>query len=157
VAQLRCAWCRGAFAAQRATAKYCSASCRAAASRTRRDPGGAAPGPRRRSTVLAAAVNRAARAAPRTPADAAAVALARLYARTIDADPDQLAKLGPQLLAVLVQLGMTPKAHPATPAGQPAPAPAGAKSVLDELRARRATRMTRAGAPVEPSQPDEPT
>ncbi len=41
--------------------------------------------------------------------DAAAVELARTYARMIDAG--EAVKVGPLLLAVLVELGMTPKAR----------------------------------------------
>lgn len=43
--------------------------------------------------------------------DGAAVALARTYAKTIDADAKALWRLGPRLLEVLVELRMTPKAR----------------------------------------------
>jgi hypothetical protein len=71
------------------------------------------------------------------PVDAGAVELALTYARAIDSG-DELAKLGPALLAVLDALGMTPKARSAVAKGG-----AGAtehRSPLDELRARRARR-----------------
>lgn len=71
-------------------------------------------------------------------ADAATVALARKYADLIDGEGD-LIKVGPLLLAALVQLGMTPKSRAAVVGG-------GAKDVhnidpLDELNARRAARQ----------------
>lgn len=66
------------------------------------------------------------------PTDAAAVALAREYAVTLDNDPASLVKIGAQFLAVLDALGITPKARAAkgdkqTPGISP----------LDELRAAR--------------------
>ncbi|MGH9252333.1 MAG: terminase small subunit [Acidimicrobiales bacterium] len=45
--------------------------------------------------------------------DGVAVALARTYARTIDADAKALWRLGPRLLEVLIQLRMTPAARAA--------------------------------------------
>src|SRR5688572_27006879 len=72
------------------------------------------------------------------PVDAGAVELALTYARAIDLG-DELAKLGPALLAVLDALGMTPKARAAVVKGG-----AGGtehRSPLDELRARRNARF----------------
>lgn len=65
--------------------------------------------------------------------DEAAVALARTYARALDAEPESLSKIGPRFLEVLVELGMTPKARAAVLKGEKAPQ----KSPLDELRERR--------------------
>ena len=76
------------------------------------------------------------------PADAGAVELALTYARAIDVE-DDLAKLGPPLLATLAALGLTPAARAALAkgaSGEPATNP------LDELRARRAARADRAAA-----------
>lgn len=47
------------------------------------------------------------------PQDAAVVRLAITYAEQLDADPELLVKLGPQFLAVLESLGMTPRARAA--------------------------------------------
>ena len=119
-----------------------------------------------------------------TPPDAAAVALARRYARDIDQaqlltaqttkalrdlaalDVDLhdrlltlatrieatavLALLGPKLLAVLTELGMTPRARAAVLGGKEAPGDGGSRSKLDEHRERRRARVTGA-APVDPS------
>jgi hypothetical protein len=79
---------------------------------------------------------------PTTPADAATVALARRYAALID-DEGDLVKVGPALLAALVQLGMTPKARSAVTGGG---APDAGRTKLDELRARRAARQHPAAA-----------
>jgi hypothetical protein len=63
---------------------------------------------------VTSAVTRAIKKAGLSPADSAASALARKYAREIDSgSPDRLAKLGPQLLAVLDHLRMTPRAREA--------------------------------------------
>lgn len=73
-------------------------------------------------------------------ADAAAVELAKVYARAIDAD-GPIDVIGPKLLAVLDSLGMTPKARAAQKGGsgdKPASDP------LDELRQRRRARRDRA-------------
>ena len=150
-----CAWCKRPFDAHRVTAKYCSSSCRARASENARQTGTqalGAPPQRRRSTALASALTRAlARTkTTRRPGEAAAVALARVYARAIDADPDTLRQLGPQYLKVLTALGMTSREAGRT-AAPPAEldtsglARAGraageVPSALDELRARRAQR-----------------
>lgn len=67
-----------------------------------------------------------------------AAELAMTYARKIDAGGD-LEKLGPQLLAVLESLLLTPKARAAAMRGEKNDSPA--KSPLDELRARRAARQ----------------
>jgi len=73
------------------------------------------------------------------PADAGTVELALTYARGVDLG-DDLAKLGPPLLATLSALGMTPAARAAL-AKRGADDPAG--NPLDELRARRAARADR--------------
>lgn len=82
------------------------------------------------------------------PVDAAVVELARRYATELDGDGD-LGKLGPQLLACLTALGMTPAARAAVAKGgqreqQPAASP------LDELRDRRRDRQRRTAA-VDPA------
>lgn len=142
-AALECSWCRRPFAARRPNAKYCSDTCRTKASRERREnPAPATRTPTRgRSTALTRGINKAVKAATwLTPQDGAAVALARLYARTIDADPDQAGILGPHLLKVLDQLGLTTLARAKSP-HLAKTAAAGTQSskalALDELRARR--------------------
>lgn len=85
-----------------------------------------------------AAFDVALRSVTRTAADGAAVALARTYARAIDAGIEELSKVGPKMLDVLTELGMTPKARADLAKNitqAPAPSPG-----LDELRARRETR-----------------
>lgn len=72
----------------------------------------------RRSTAITSALTRALREVEREKRDGAAVALARQYARMIDADPSMLWRLGPRLLDVLVELGMTPKARQAVVSGK---------------------------------------
>jgi hypothetical protein len=74
--------------------------------------------------------------APLLPRDSGAVALAKQYAAAIDADGDVLDALGPKLLAVLVQLGMTPAGRGAKGGAPDGPV----ASKLDELRARREQR-----------------
>jgi hypothetical protein len=59
--------------------------------------------------TMAGAVRAALATAVTTPADAAAVALAKTYAAQIDGDPTLLPKLGPLLLSVLDALAMTPR------------------------------------------------
>lgn len=71
-----------------------------------------------------------------TPADAAVVELARAYADVFD-DPETQPKPGPQLLACLDHLLLTPKSRAAiTKEIEREPV----ESPLDELRARRAGR-----------------
>lgn len=78
------------------------------------------------------------------PRDQAAADLAVLYAKGID-EPfdwgdkqrDPLAELGPKLLQVLVQLGLTPAARKGIVGDKPAEKPA---NPLDELHKRRAAR-----------------
>jgi hypothetical protein len=98
----------------RKDAKYCTDACRALASKERRQSRNKAQrrGAGGRSSVLTSAFTRSIRKVERTPADAAAVALARVYARRIDEGFD-LSKLGPQLLAVLDHLRMTPRSREA--------------------------------------------
>jgi hypothetical protein len=72
--------------------------------------------------------------------DTAAMRLAESYAAAIDDAADKgeaLDKLGPKLLAALVELGMTPKARAAAAKGGPTNADSGKRSSLDELRERR--------------------
>lgn len=96
------------------------------------------------------ALARALRAGKFQPSDAAAVALAKQYARTLDApgllldvgsgpmadlaNAATLGQLGPGLRLALVELGLTPKSRAAVVKGQPAERPV---SQLDEFRARR--------------------
>lgn len=75
--------------------------------------------------------------------DRATADLALLYAAAIDdatewgdKQRDPLAELGPKLLAALTALQMTPAARKAALKADPPPA----RSPLDELRARRASR-----------------
>lgn len=79
--------------------------------------------------------------------DRAAAELARTYARAIDSG-DDLARLGPALLATLTALGMTPAARAALSKGGPAGEPPA--SPLDQLRARRDARKNPAAA-VDPA------
>lgn len=82
---------------------------------------------------IARALADAVKVGPVTPADRAAVELARRYALAIDADPNPelLAELGPKLLAVLSALGLTA-------AGRGAKSGAAGPTVGDELGAARA-------------------
>ncbi len=86
-----------------------------------------------RSGQVAMALGRALKQVTLAREDDAAVALARSYARALDADPAALAKVGHRFLEVLVELGMTPKARASVMKGGTPPA----KSTLDELRERR--------------------
>jgi hypothetical protein len=84
---------------------------------------------------LLGALEEALGAAVAEPVDAGTIELARAYAGEIDSGGD-LVKLGPLLLAALVQLRMTPAARMAVlKGGVTGDKPA---SKLDELRARRA-------------------
>lgn len=83
------------------------------------------------------AVGAAISAAPGDTRDIAAQQLTRTYAQAIDDDPDQLADLGPKLLAALAALGLTPAARGTAKGGQDAQP---VLSKLDELRARRQRR-----------------
>jgi hypothetical protein len=73
--------------------------------------------------------------------DAAAVKLAKQYARTIDEAPPgkeyytRLRWLGPELLKLLESLGATPAARAAIKRGQAPDKPAATVSKLDRLRA----------------------
>jgi hypothetical protein len=148
MARLKCQRCTGVFDG-RSDAKYCGGSCRAAAAKERRQKRSKAqPRPAGRTpSVLAPALTRAIRKLPRTGTDAGLVALAKAYARALDRDPEALAKLGPQYLAVLTSLGMTRRnarqlASPAELDLSPLEAGAADRgpSKLDELRRRRAER-----------------
>lgn len=81
------------------------------------------------------ALARALRAAPLTGADAAAVELAKEYAKGIDGG--HLIQVGRSFAEILAELGMTPKSRAALLKTAPAPAPAAG---LDELRQRREQR-----------------
>lgn len=92
--------------------------------------------PRRGKLELA--VIRASKVVPLLPADAAAVALARLYAAEIDSNPHMLGQLGGALRTMLQELGLSPRArrgvfHGATPTAVP-------PSKLEELRSARERR-----------------
>ncbi len=84
------------------------------------------------------------------PRDAAMVELARTLALHIDCG-DDLAKLSPQLAAVLDALLMSPKSRAAA-AGKGAPKDAAGTNSLDELRARRRARVDGTSA-VDPAAP----
>jgi len=66
---------------------------------------------------LLTAVNRALTAIPLAAQDQGAMELARKQAAAIDADPEMLKKIGPQLLETLAELGLTPKARSAVMKG----------------------------------------
>jgi len=86
------------------------------------------------------ALDEALEAAQVRPQDGAAVELARTYATALDEGAD-LGKVGPAFLAALAALGMTPAARAAL-AGKAEPAgQEGARSPLDELRAKRRARQ----------------
>lgn len=74
-------------------------------------------GAKRSSSATKTALDRALREVEREKRDGAAVALARQYAKAIDADASMLWRLGPRLLDTLVELGMTPKARQAVVRG----------------------------------------
>lgn len=86
--------------------------------------------------ALSGALTAALAAAEHTPRDAAAVALARVYAEAIDrGGPEAAEAFGPKYLAVLTALGMTPAGRGVkggATGAQPAPS-----TTTDELRARR--------------------
>jgi hypothetical protein len=99
--------------------------------------------------TLTEALSAALAALDRKPEDAAAVALARLYAARLDSENADLVKEGPLLLSVLESLGMTPKGRAAVLGkGGGKGAPPGNR--LDELRAKRRARANGA-APVDSS------
>jgi hypothetical protein len=86
---------------------------------------------------IRAALNLALQAESQSPPDAATVALAVRYADDIDAGAVALDKAGPQLLAVLAALRLTPAARMAVTKGV---SQTHASTALDELRARRRAR-----------------
>ena len=103
--------------------------------------------------TLAEALAEALRSVPVRPEDAAVVALARCYAAVVDAAATAeaqavLAELGPKLLAVLVELGMTPRARAAV-LGKGSPARRGERTKLDELRERGELRRVGDPAPAD--------
>jgi len=93
-----------------------------------------------RNASVRSAVEETARSLSLQSEDAGALQLARRYASAIDSDdPELLEKLGPKLLAVLVELGATPAARKSAKGG----ASGGVnpvRSAMDELRTRRAAR-----------------
>lgn len=100
-----------------------------------------------RSSGVASALTAALRKADTTPADGALIALAKTYAKQVDAaDAATLIKLTPGLLAILEQLGMTPKGRateiPRPPAGGvPGDSPTARRAGFDQRRARAAARI----------------
>jgi hypothetical protein len=92
----------------------------------------------KRSTAVASALTRALADVEREKRDGAAVALARQYARAIDTDPSLLWRLGPRLLEVLVELGMTPRARQAVVSGKGGASSDGDSGARDERQQRRA-------------------
>ena len=106
-----------------------------------------------RKPSVARALATALKSAPIAPADAAAVALAKVYAGALDDadDSEDLARAGRLLLPVLNALGMTPSARGAITKGASSE-DAPVTSRLDELRARRRSRADRA-ATVDASAP----
>lgn len=87
------------------------------------------------------ALERALESVDVTPADAATVALALVYANAIDTGAEDLSKLGPKLLAALESLLMTPKARTAILKGGEDEQPA---NPVDALRAKRRERYATA-------------
>jgi hypothetical protein len=87
---------------------------------------------------------------PPADTDTGIVALALSYAEMIDADPAKLPKLGPHLLAALVELKMTPKARTGATMGRPprnddnggSTGAEPAESELDRLRREREEQRT---------------
>jgi hypothetical protein len=90
--------------------------------------------------VITSALTEALMSVQLRPQDGAAVALAHRYAALADSDPDIVPKVGPQLLQVLVELGMTPKARAGVVRGGQS-GDSGARTKLDELRERRGRRV----------------
>lgn len=93
----------------------------------------------KRSVAVVSALTRALRDVERGTQDGAAVALARQYAKAIDADPSMLWRLGPRLLDVLVELGMTPRARQAVVSGRGGAGGDSDGGAGDERQERRAT------------------
>lgn len=90
---------------------------------------------------IAAAVRKAIGSLDLAPTDQGTAQLAVTYAKAID-DGGDLDRLGPQLLAVLESLLLSPRARAAVVKGGKTDVPTG--SPLDELRQRRAARANRA-------------
>ncbi len=89
------------------------------------------------ATVLAGALEEARLA----PVDEAAAGLAEVIAKEIDLGGDPV-KLAPIMLRVLDALQMTPRARAVAQRGGGQGDPAAGKSVLDELRERRARKYS---------------
>lgn len=150
VAARECENCGTSFEGRR-DAKYCGGVCRANAAKARRESRSKAQP--RRSTALTSAVTRALRSSETSRADGAIKALAKIYARQIDADPGAIKDLGPQLRLVLVELHMTPKSRVTStpPAARGGVVGGGdGDDWLEELRRERDARPDRAAA-VDPS------
>ncbi len=77
------------------------------------------------------------------PRDAAAVDVAKRYAKLIDDESSLVADVGPKLLAVLTSLGMTPAGRGSKGGGGQSVSPVGSK--LDELEERRERRARGVG------------
>lgn len=94
---------------------------------------------------MGAALERALTAVPMDAQDVAVAEIARLYAAQIDADPGRLADVGPKLLAVLVELRLTPKARAAVVKGgtsdDDGDKPSALADYRDRARSRRAAAM----------------
>lgn len=93
----------------------------------------------RRPSVVRALAKALAEAKPE-PHLEATVMLARRYALEIDADPERLWKLGPQMLTVLAALGMTKAAAAGVTSGGGSGVDAGSGSVAKFREQARALR-----------------
>lgn len=99
-----------------------------------------------RQSSFASALRTALKGVTVQPADGAAVRLAYGYAQLIDADPETLTKVGPELLRTLTALGMTPAGRAAVVGKGVGNADTTPASPLDELRERRRARQRDATA-----------
>lgn len=86
---------------------------------------------------LKTAITRALAAVPLVESDQGAAQLAIQQAAAIDADPEELKKLGPHLLETLSELGLTPKARNAIVKGGGHVTFDGARGKLAEIRSLR--------------------
>lgn len=91
-----------------------------------------------RVSTMLEAVNKAIADTDLRSADSALLELARKYAREIDADHKALRSLGPLLLDVLVEMGVTPKARNSLVRGPQTFD--GASDKITDLRSRRQDR-----------------
>lgn len=90
------------------------------------------------------ALEAALEAAELRPADGAAVALGRLYARALDGPVGDVVELGPRFLALLTALGMTPAGRVALAKGRPVDPDRRESDEQDELAHIRTDRERRA-------------